>query len=215
MPQRRTGFWVSFSLILALASPALAHPHVWVVARAQVLFAPDGKVRAIRQSWTFDEMYSAFATQGLGENGKPPTPEQLAPLAKTNIDSMKEFAYFTLARTGPKTYEFADPVDYSLEADDKNLVTLRFTLPLKEPVSVKKPFMFMIYDPTYFVSFDLARDNPVTLKNAPPGCSLSAINPQPLDNGDAGKLNESFFSGLSPGSDFGIKLAARTIVACP
>lgn len=199
---------------LAVA-PASAHPHVWVVARMQVLFTPDGMIYGIRHSWTFDEMYSSFATQGLGADGKPPTKAQLAPLAKTNVESLAEFQYFTVAKTGPKMYEFGEPVDYELEADDKKLVTLRFTLPLKDKVSAKKPFTFMVYDPTYFVSFELAKDNPITMSGAPAGCSLSTLRPESLNASDTSRLNESYFSGLSPGTDFGIKLATRSVLACP
>jgi ABC-type uncharacterized transport system substrate-binding protein len=206
---------LAFLALAALAAPAAAHPHVWVVAHAQILFAPDGKITAIRHVWTFDEMYSAFATQGLGKDGKPPTKAELAPLAKTNVESLAEFQYFTAAKTGPKFYEFGEPKDYELTADDKKLVTLSFTLPLKTPVSAQKPFTLMVYDPTYFVDFALAKDNALTLKDAPPGCSVTTMRPEPLTASDTGKLNESFFSGLSPGSDFGIKLAPRSIVACP
>ena len=53
------------------------------------------------------------------------------------------------------------------------------------------------------------------LTDAPAGCSLSVIKPRALDEAETKALNESFFSGLSPGSDFGIKLADRAIVACP
>jgi ABC-type uncharacterized transport system substrate-binding protein len=209
-------FATAVLVILGLCPlPARAHPHVWVAARAQILFAPDGRIAAIRHTWTFDEMYSAFATQGLGKDGKPPTKEELAPLAKTNVESLAEFQYFTLAKTGPKAYEFGEPRDYELEADDKKLVTLRFTLPLKEPVSAKKPFTFMVYDPTYFVDIELEKADPVKLIDAPAGCSLTTLRPDLLGSGDSVKLNESFFSGLSPGADFGIKLATRTIVACP
>lgn len=206
--------WAAMGL-LGLAAPASAHPHVWVAARAQVLFGPDGKIIGFRHVWTFDEMYSAFATQGLGKDGKPPTREELAPLAKTNVESLAEFQYFTLAKTGPKMYEFGEPKDYELVADDKKIVTLSFTLPLKEPVSAKKPFTFMVYDPTYFVDFELEKTDPVTLKDAPAGCSVTTLNPDPLGQQDTKKLNESFFTGLSPGTDFGIKLATRSIVACP
>jgi len=53
------------------------------------------------------------------------------------------------------------------------------------------------------------------MKGEPSGCSLSMSQPKPLDNGEAQRLNEAFFSGLSPGADFGIKLASRATVACP
>jgi ABC-type uncharacterized transport system substrate-binding protein len=207
-------FWAALFLI-ASGAPALAHPHVWVAAKAQILFGPGGQIIGFRHIWTFDEMYSAFATQGLGKDGKPPTKEELAPLAKTNVESLAEFQYFTVAKTGPKYYEFDAPKDYELEADDKKLVTLRFTLPLKQPVSAKKPFTFMVYDPTYFVDFELEKGEAVTLKDAPAGCSVTTMRPDALNTADSQKLNESFFSGLSPGADFGIKMATRSIVACP
>ena len=201
--------------VLALsAGPALAHPHVWVKARAQVVFGADGKIAAIRHVWTFDEMYSAFALQGLGKDGQP-SKEELAALAKTNMESLVEFQYFTAAKTGAKYYEFAEPGDAEVQADDKKLVTLRFTLPLKEPVEAKKPFTFMIYDPTFFVDFELADEAAVTLANAPSGCSISTLKPGPLNPLDNNKLNESAQTGMAPGQDFGLKLAARSIVVCP
>jgi len=201
--------------LAATSAPALAHPHVWVAARAEILFDSQGHVAAVRHIWTFDEMYSAFAVQGLGKEGKPPTREELAPLARTNVESLAEFQYFTAVKMGPAYQEFGDPTDYSLEADDKKIVTLRFTLPLKTPVSAKKPVTFMVYDPTYFVSIELEKKDPVILRNAPAGCSLSTIKPDPLSTSDQGKLNESYLSGLAPGQDFGVKLAPRTLVACP
>jgi ABC-type uncharacterized transport system substrate-binding protein len=63
--------------------------------RSEVVFAPDGKIAGVRHAWEFDEMYSAYAVQGLGKDGKPPTREELAPLAKTNVESLAEFEFFT------------------------------------------------------------------------------------------------------------------------
>lgn len=201
--------------LAAMCAPALAHPHVWVAARAEVLFDAQGRVAAVRNIWTFDEMYSAFAVQGLGKDGKPPTREELAPLAKTNVESLADFQYFTAVKTGPTYQDFGEPTDYSLEADAGKAVTLRFTLPLKSPIAAHKPLTFMFYDPTYFVSIELEKKDPVILKNAPSGCSMSTIKPDPLSASDQGKLSESYLSGLAPGQDFGVKLAPRTLVACP
>ncbi len=49
--------------------PALAHPHVFVSARAEILYNADGAVRAVKHVWSFDEAYSAYITQGLDKNG--------------------------------------------------------------------------------------------------------------------------------------------------
>jgi hypothetical protein len=44
---------------------------------------------------------------------------------------------------------------------------------------------------------------------------MSISKPPPLVAEDARKLDEAFFTRLSPGADFGIKMASRAIVACP
>lgn len=199
----------------ALVAPACAHPHVWVAAREKVLFSPDGKIIGFRHVWTFDEMYSAFATEGLGKDGKPPTKEELAPLAQTNVESLAEYKYFTVAKSGPKIFQFGAPTDVELTADAKKIVTLSFTLPLAEPASPKKPLTLMVYDPTYFVDFELEKDNPITLDGAPSGCSVNNLRPDPLNQDDAKKLSESFFTGLPIGTDFGVKMAPRSIIVCP
>jgi ABC-type uncharacterized transport system substrate-binding protein len=202
-------------LFLTLAGGASAHPHVWVAVRSEVVFGPDGKILGVRHAWEFDEMYSAFAVQGLGKNGKPPTREELAPLAKTNVESLAEFEFFTFAKQGGAKLKFKEPIDVTLDADEKKIVTLRFLLPLETPVAAQKPFSFQVYDPTYFVSFEFEKENPVTLSKAPSGCSLSAVEPKPLMADENKKLSEAFFQNFSPGADFGIKLATRVIVACP
>ena len=43
-------------------------------------------------------MYSAFATQGQGKEGQLLTKDDLAPLAKTNVEFLAEFDYFTYAK---------------------------------------------------------------------------------------------------------------------
>jgi ABC-type uncharacterized transport system substrate-binding protein len=202
-------------LLLASTLGAAAHPHVWVVVKAEVLFGADAKITGLRHAWTFDEMYSAFATQGLGSNGQPATSEELQPLAKVNVESLGEFDFFTYPKHGGDKPEFAAPIDYSLETDANKAITLHFTLPLKTPVDAKKPFSFQVYDPTYFVSFSFEKGAAAKLVGAPPGCSTSTLDPNPLVAGDTQKLSEAFFSNMSPGADFGIKLASRVVVACP
>ncbi|MBO0734555.1 MAG: DUF1007 family protein [Methylocapsa sp.] len=207
--------FLAAGLSAGFASAAAAHPHVWVTARAQAIFNAKGEIAAIRHTWAFDEMYSAFVTQGQGTDGQLLTKEDLAPLAKSNVESLAEFDYFTYAKAGGQNVEFAAPEDYSLEERQDKRVVLRFTLPLKTPASASKAFSFQVYDPTYFVAFEMEKDNPVTLAGAQEGCSVNVLGAKPLPAADASKLTESFFSGLSPGYDFGVKLASRVIVACP
>lgn len=212
--RRRTPL-LAAALVLGLAGAARAHPHVFVVAKSALVFDKDGKVAAIRQAWQFDEMYSAFVTEGLSSGDKLATKEQLAPLAKTNVEQLAEFGWFTVAKHGSRKVAFEAPVDYSLEQSADKLVTLRFTLPLRIPEAPKPAFTLSVYDPTYFVAFEFDDKTPVTMDGAPKGCSLSMFKPGQLDQADKTKLSESYFTNMSPGRDFGIRLATRAVVACP
>lgn len=203
----------ALAVCLALPAPAVAHPHVWVAARTSVLFDKDGRIIGLRNVWTFDEMYSAFATQGLGKDGKPPTREDLQPLAQTNVDSLKEFDYFTFAKQGGRKLAFQPPSDFWLDADDKKVVSLHFTLLLKEPADARI-FSFQEYDPTYFVAFGFEKKDPVTLKDAPPGCSVSVMDPAPLLAAESQKLSAAASDNFSPGADLASRVAPRVVVAC-
>lgn len=214
-PSFRTGSLMGLALAAAgWAAPALAHPHVWVVVRSEVIFATDGKITGVRHSWTFDEMYSAFAITGLGKSGKP-TQQELDGLANVNVKQLEEYGYFTNIRAGGKKTEFQPVKDATISLDAKQNVTLHFTVQMKEPASAGKSFFLQVFDPDYFVAFDFEKQNPVTMKNAPQGCSLRMVTPKPLNDEDMKKLQESAGTNNSPGADFGLKLATRASIACP
>ena len=204
------------SSVAALApSGARAHPHVWVEAHEKVLFDAGGKVSGIRSDWVFDEMYSAFAVQGLEKDGKLATTKDLSSLAKTNVESLADFEYFTFAKANGHKVAFAKPIDYTLEERADKRVVLHFTLPLAEPTKTGRFMTVQIYDPTYFVDFELAAKDPVALMDAPSGCSKSVLGANPLIVQDGKKLAQAFDTGLTPSDDFAVKMAGRVIVACP
>jgi ABC-type uncharacterized transport system substrate-binding protein len=210
------GMAVAALAALASAAPgaASAHPHVWVTMRSQVAFSPEGKVTGIVHDWTFDEMYSSFAVQGLAPAGQLVKREDFAPLAKENAGSLAQIGYFTTLKIAGKAVDFGEVTDYWMEERPDHLVTFHVVLPLKEPTPPGKFFSLLVADPEFFIDFEFDKDG-VTLANAPTGCSLSVAKPKGLEADESAKLTESFFSGLAPGANFGFKMASRAIVACP
>ena len=102
-----------------------------------MIYAADGSITGVRHAWTFDDMFSTYALQGIETKTKGVyTREELAPLAQTNVESLKEFGFFTFAKADGKKEKFLEPVDYFLEYKDGAL-TLHFTLPLKTPVKTE------------------------------------------------------------------------------
>ena len=106
-------------VVLACASlaahPALAHPHVYVTVETTVLF-DKGTVTGLKQRWVFDEFYSGMAIEGLDTNNDGIYDRnELAELAKVNIDGLSQMNYFTTARLGEQQLGFDAPKDYFLE----------------------------------------------------------------------------------------------------
>jgi ABC-type uncharacterized transport system substrate-binding protein len=199
--------------ILALgASAAQAHPHVWITASSELVYAPDGSISGVRHAWTFDDMYSTYVLQGIETKTKGVySREELEPLAQTNVESLHEFGFFTFAKADRKKQKFREPVDYFFDYKD-SLLTLHFTLPLATPVKAKE-LVVEVYDPEFFIDFKFADQNPVTLVGAPAGCAIKFQ--QPSDGtADAQKIGEqNFMSGEA--SNYGAMFTNKIMVECP
>jgi ABC-type uncharacterized transport system substrate-binding protein len=208
----------SIALAIALccifaASAATAHPHVWVTMKSELVYAPDGTVTGIRHAWTFDDLFSSYATQGIKQKKKGTfSREELAPLAQVNVSSLKEYGYFTRANAEGKRAAFNEPVDYWLDYGQAAL-TLHFTLPFKTPVKARD-LTIEIYDPTWFVDFGFADKNPVALVGAPPQCKFTVQKPSG-STATLGQLGEDFFNSLTSSSSWAAQFANKVSVQCP
>ena len=194
------------------AKQAQAHPHVWITASSELLYAADGTITGVRHAWTFDDMFSTYALQGIETKNKGVySREELSSLAQTNVESLKEYGFFTFARADGKKEKFQEPVDYYLEYKDAAL-TLHFTLPLKTPVKPKE-LVLEVFDPSFFIDFTLAEKNPIKLVGAPAACQMKFERP---NDGSAGaqKIGEqNFLSGAN--SNYGAMFANKVTVDCP
>ena len=194
------------------ASPASAHPHVWVTAASELIYAADGSISGVRHAWTFDDMFSTYALQGIESKTQGVyTREELAPLAQTNVESLKEFGFFTFAKADGKKEKFLEPVDYYLEHKDGALV-LHFTLPFKTPFKTRQ-LALEVFDPTFFVDFSLSKQDPIRLVGAPAGCTLAIQRPND-GSAAAQKLNEQTFMN-GENSNYGAMFANKITVDCP
>jgi len=208
--------WISG--LLAAAGVALgavaaeAHPHVWIKARSELIYAPDGSITGVRHAWTFDDMFSTYALQGIETKVKGTfSREELAPLAQTNVESLKEYAYFTFAKADGKKERFLEPVDYFLDYSDAAL-TLHFTLPAKTPFKGRQVAL-EVFDPEFFIDFTYADKDPIRLVGAPADCRIAFQRP---NDGAAGaqKIGErNFLNGDN--SNYGAMFANKVTVECP
>jgi ABC-type uncharacterized transport system substrate-binding protein len=194
------------------ANAAQAHPHVWITAKSEVIYAPDGSISGVRHAWTFDDMFSTYALQGIEAKTKGVySREELSSLAQTNVESLKEFGFFTFAKADGKKEKFAEPTDYFLEYKDAAL-TLHFVLPLKAPVTAKQ-LALEVFDPSYFIDFQFADKDPIKLIGAPATCQMKFQRPND-GTATAQRLNEQNFMN-GDNSNYGAMFANKIMVLCP
>ena len=212
-----TALWRRLAILLPLlllGAAAEAHPHVWVTAVSELLYAADGSLTGVRHAWTFDDMFASYALQGIETKTKGVfTREELAPLAQTNVEALKEYAYFTYARAdGGNKQKFLEPVDYFLDFHDGQL-TLHFTLPLKTPLKARQ-LSLEVFDPTFFVDFQLAKGDPVKLVGAPGGCR-TLLRPTMGDRKMVQGLSEESFKEGGANASLGLLFDNKIVVDCP
>ena len=206
--------WLAIAALTAFSAPAWAHPHVWVKMNSEVIYDAQGIATGVRHAWTFDDGFSASALLGLDHKqpGKY-TREELAPLAALNIETMKDYEYFTEVHADGHPIKFKPPVDYWLDYTE-GILTLHFTLPLAKSVKAKT-LHIEIYDPTWFVDFSFDEKNPVHLVGAPAACKLAVARPGEARTQTQSRLGEAFFQSLAPGSNFGEQFSNKITVTCP
>lgn len=198
----KIGLGCATAISLGIASlPAQAHPHVLVTVRTTVVIDDAGAIKTLRHAWTFDEPFSAYSTTGLDTNkdGKL-SREELASLAQVNVESLGEYGFFSFLKQGKAKAEFGGPKDYYLEHDGKAL-TLHFTLPVEKAAPAIKEARLEVYDPSYFVAFEFAKDKPVTVEGGKLACTGHINQPSAAVTSRLSQLSESFFQSMKAGAE--------------
>lgn len=201
-------------LALTSISAAYAHPHVWIHQRSDLVFDASGKVTGINVEWQFDEYYSITAIEGLDANKNGTyEPRELAPLAKENIKSLKDYRYFTQAKANDKPIEYGDVTEFGSFVKGDYL-TLYFTIPFKEPVEPKtEKISYSMYDPSFYIAIELAAKDPINMTGTVPKNCTVEIADSEADAADADNP-ESFYEKFATSEDIGGLYAQHINLNC-
>lgn len=191
-----------------------AHPHVWIDAKVEVKFEDTGQARGLNVAWTFDEIYSLFAVEGLDSNEDGNLePSELAPLVQNSLKELKSWSYFTYARSAEGQVNYGEPERFEARYVD-GFLTFQFELPFAAALDLSQAeLVFKLYDPTYYIALDLARDEPVVLaSNAPNECTFAVgdILDQPLSQ----SLFETDFDDPEKAQSLAEAFASSVTISC-
>jgi ABC-type uncharacterized transport system substrate-binding protein len=175
------GVWLArlapLGVAILSAGPANAHPHMWIDMQSFVVFDDKGLITGIDLEWTFDDGYTQMALDGLDTDGDGVySADELAPLTKENIESLKDYNYFTVPRVNGEVVPIGDVTDYG-QIYSNGKLTLHFQVPLKTPVDPRKEeFLYKVYDPEFFIDIEYPTKESIgTVGPVPKGCHLKLM----------------------------------------
>lgn len=160
---------------ITLATPAWAHPHVWVTGQASFQLN-EKKLVAVGMRWQFDAFFSQVLGADFDTNGDGTFDEGETQAMKDQVfTSLKDFGYFTHVQTAEGLAQ--DPfsrVDNFSVGTEKGEMIFTFDLVLETPLDpVSKAVGLSLYDPTIYVDLIFAGEAPVTIAGANDlGCDL-------------------------------------------
>jgi len=165
---------------LGLIGAAQAHPHIFIDAKATIVFNDAGELTEIRNAWTFDEAFSVWQIQGLDTNNDGITSsEEMQELADENIKGLAEYNFYTSAGETASSLPFASMDDAKFVFAD-NRSTLSFGIEPQVPYRIKHKLEIAVADPEYYVAITFHSPADITLENAPAGCAVHLEPPREL-----------------------------------
>jgi ABC-type uncharacterized transport system substrate-binding protein len=171
----KPGWIPALLLVLGTATPALAHPHVFIANRTTVSFAK-GTLQGFGFQWTFDPMFSSMI---LGDYDPGTTgrfdASRAAALKAGAFDNLVNYHYFIAIWVGGKPLKELVIQKFTPSVTDKGRLVYSFFVPVKLPVTTEpQTVMLTVYDDTYYVAFDLLHVGDVTVQSGPDvACELS------------------------------------------
>ena len=201
--------------LLAAATSALAHPHVFAEARLDVTVADNGNVKTLHHVWRFDDLFSSTVLVEFDSNQNLKLePEELDEVASVVFESLAEFNYFQVVTAQGRDVDLEAPQRIMADFVDEQLILLFETEP-REPLPLEGKVSFGVYDPTFYTAIDFTEDSYLTVQNMPEGCGSEVVRPDP-DEAIAQNqqtLTDAFFNEPG-GNDLSKIFATRLEIRC-
>lgn len=207
-------------MILLFAAPATAHPHVFVTATVQFVGDGKDKLNLVRTGWVFDEMFSSSLLMDFDANANNKLePAELTEIGQTVLGSAKDYNFFTFLKDAGRPVALTAPSNFRVLFENGHLVLLTEMAVVKPLKLTRANLTLSIYDPSFYVSFDVGSDEHALLTDMPKGCRSSISSDTPTDGASAW-LNQ--VAGLSKsqtipadGINYAELLSTKVNVACP
>lgn len=139
-------------------SPAVvqAHPHIFVSVEVTVIYQEDAAT-AVQLAWIYDDFFSLLITSDLGidlDGDMILTPAEETVLAASVTQWPADFGGDLEVKQAGQLLPLAARVDHKMTFEN-GIVREVHTRPLATPVDADAPLTIRVYDPFYYVAYEL------------------------------------------------------------
>lgn len=202
--------------VAGLASPAFAHPHVFIDAGVEFRFDASGRLEALRIVWVYDDLTSmmVLSDMGLDPDGNLSAEDQ-ARLSGFDMAWDEAFAGDTYVLQGDQPLTLGRPEAWTAQVAQGRLISTHLRR-LEAPVTVgRDPLVVQVYDPGYYTAYAIAA---APVLRGREDCLAEVFGPDPeaAQAALAAALEE--LSGMDLETDFpavGAHYAEEVRLTCP
>jgi ABC-type uncharacterized transport system substrate-binding protein len=210
-----TGTALLACLGAAMAQPALAHPHVFAEARLEVDVTADSAIKALRNVWRFDDLFTSTVMLEFDSNGNGEMETgEIDELTAVITDSISDYNYFLNLTADGTEFGFKQVKDMAALFDDGQMIIIFSAVPESRVAIADEPVL-SVYDPTFYTSIEFYDESEMVMTNAPQGCSHDMVVPDidAILTEQQDTLTESFFNDPE-GNDYSKMFATRMEISC-
>jgi ABC-type uncharacterized transport system substrate-binding protein len=150
---------------ILMAGPVVAHPHVWIDARVEVILNEKNEATGVRIGWVYDDLYSLYV---VGDMGLDPdwdgklTSEEEAKLSGFDMEWIEGFDGDTYVLQAGEKLRLSRPKDWGASYAAGRITSTHLRT-FDAPVPVADvPLILQVYDPGYYVAYSIPADPVVT-----------------------------------------------------
>lgn len=155
-----------------------AHPHVFIDTGVELLHGSDGRVEAVRITWTYDELFSLLLLEDLGLDSDYDgvlTPEETEALQGFDMDWPEDWDGDVYVELQGERIALGPPEPEVSALLDNGMLFSIHTRALDRPLDgTGAPVIVKVYDPTYFTAYSILPDK---VSSAAENCTTAVFEP--------------------------------------
>ena len=156
---------ILFLNVLCMSSDVIAHPHVFIVQRLNIVFDNQG-LAGFGVEWHFDEMFSSMIAMDYDQNQNSTLePDEVAVVKKKAFSHIAVYNYFIFVKIDGKPFKVKWIKDFNAVLKNGRLCYHFFVPCHVKADKLFKQIVIAAYDPSYYTAIFFAQKRPAFVEN--------------------------------------------------